>query len=171
MRRSAAAGLRALWSASRRAIVPVQGNDQLLMAGPDSNRIRISRPVALRADFVAALVCVDRANLANGCLEMPTVRCRASPISSAKSDARWRRTRWRHSNSCRSKPRRAMSFSATATYRTYPSQLTAEAPRILHLTYNRLSDGDHRARYFAKKSARIFLLISSGHRARRIIGV
>ena len=48
------------------------------------------------------------------------------------------------------KPGDAMFFDSYAPHRSGPN-LTDRSRRVLYVTYNRASDGDHRVQYFADK--------------------
>jgi hypothetical protein len=102
--------------------------------------------------FVTALVCIDRATLANGCLEMPTVRRLSTMIG-----AEWRPLTREEMASfvlvpVETAPGDVIFFDSYVPHASKPN-LTPEARRILYLSYNRVSDGDHRALYFAEKRA------------------
>ena len=49
-----------------------------------------------------------------------------------------------------SRPGDVVFFDSYVPHRSGPN-LTAEARRVLYVTYNRLSEGDHRTRYYADK--------------------
>jgi hypothetical protein len=102
--------------------------------------------------FVTALVCIDHANLANGCLEMPTVRRLSGLIGEE-----WRPLTAEEMASfelvpVETVPGDVIFFDSYVPHASKPN-LTSDARRILYLTYNRLSDGDYRAQYFAEKRA------------------
>jgi hypothetical protein len=102
--------------------------------------------------FVTALVCIDRADLANGCLEMPTVSRLTKLIGEE-----WRPLTSDEMNSfelvpVETEPGDVIFFDSYVPHASKPN-LTSQARRILYLTYNRLSDGDHRVQYFAEKRA------------------
>ncbi|HEY4263774.1 MAG TPA: phytanoyl-CoA dioxygenase family protein [Micropepsaceae bacterium] len=102
--------------------------------------------------FVTALVCIDRATVANGCLEMPTVRRLKQMIG-----AEWRPLTRDEMASfelvpVETEPGDVIFFDSYVPHSSQPN-LTSDARRILYLSYNRLSDGDHRLQYFAEKRA------------------
>jgi len=102
--------------------------------------------------FVTALVCIDRANLANGCLEMPTVPRLAGLIGEE-----WRPLTAHEMASfelvpVETAPGDVIFFDSYVPHASKPN-FTSQARRILYLTYSRLSDGDHRAQYFTEKRA------------------
>lgn len=99
--------------------------------------------------FVTALVTLDPATLENGCLEMVPGRHRSgligeewSPLDEAGLELKPIPT----------EPGDVVFFDSFAPHASKPN-FTAEPRRILYLTYNLLSDGDHRAKYHADKHA------------------
>ena len=99
--------------------------------------------------FVTALVTIDPATLENGCLEMVPGRHREGligeewrPLEDSALDLRPVPTA----------PGDVIFFDSYAPHASKPN-LTDHARRILYLTYNLASDGDHRARYYADKHA------------------
>lgn len=102
---------------------------------------------------ITALVAVDRATVANGCLEM------ASDFRGAREligneweplDARQLAgLHWRH---IESEPGDAVFFDSFVPHRSGPNG-TGEARRVLYYTYNPASAGDHLQRYYADKRA------------------
>jgi hypothetical protein len=102
--------------------------------------------------FVTALVCVDPATLANGCLEMADVRRLGGMIGREWAPL----TDQERANfsliPLPTEPGDVVFFDSYVPHASKPN-LTDQARRALYLTYNRASDGDHRARYFADKRA------------------
>lgn len=99
--------------------------------------------------FVTALVAIDPATLENGCLEMVPGRHRDgllgeewNPLDEAGLELRPVPT----------EPGDVVFFDSFAPHASKPN-FTAKPRRILYLTYNLLSDGDHRAQYHADKHA------------------
>jgi hypothetical protein len=100
--------------------------------------------------FVTALVTIDRATIENGCLEMGDGARFAGLIGDE----------WRPLTAAEMKgfnlvpvptePGDVLFFDSYAPHASKPN-MTDRARRILYLTYNAASDGDHRARYFAEK--------------------
>lgn len=99
--------------------------------------------------FVTALVTIDPATLANGCLEIAAGRHREGLIGEE----------WRPLEEAdlalvpvETAPGDVIFFDSFTPHASQPNY--TDAPRrILYLTYNRASDGDHRARYHADKRA------------------
>lgn len=102
--------------------------------------------------FVTAVVAIDRATAENGCLEMAV-----GPRLTALAGEEWRpltpeevaETRY---EPVPTDPGDVLFFDSYAAHRS-KANLTEAPRRLLYLTYNRASDGDQRARYFADKRA------------------
>jgi len=102
--------------------------------------------------FVTALVCIDRATVANGCLQIAD-----APRLTGLIGDEWRPLTAEEMTAFKlipipTEPGDVLFFDSYVPHASEPN-LTAEMRRILYLTYNRLSDGDHRGRYFAEKRA------------------
>ena len=102
--------------------------------------------------YITALVSIDPATEANGCLEMAPgwhdkglVGDEWTPLAGTQLDAMT-------FTAYPTQPGDAMFFDSYAPHRSGPN-LTDAARRVLYVTYNRASAGDHRARYFADKRA------------------
>lgn len=105
---------------------------------------------AYAPEFLTALVCIDRATMANGCLEMADC-----PRHSGLVGEEWRPLLPEQMSSFRlipveTDPGDVVFFDSYAPHASAPN-LTSEPRRILYLTYNRAADGDHRERYFDEK--------------------
>lgn len=100
--------------------------------------------------FITALVSIDQATAENGCLEVAAghhdlglVGQEWTPLTEAQiADMNF--------VSYPTKPGDAMFFDSYAPHRSGPN-LTDSARRVLYVTYNKASDGDHRVQYFADK--------------------
>ncbi|MEM7224725.1 MAG: phytanoyl-CoA dioxygenase family protein [Pseudomonadota bacterium] len=102
--------------------------------------------------YITALVSIDPATEANGCLEMAAgwhdkglVGDEWTPLAGAQLEEM-------AFTPYPTQPGDAMFFDSFAPHRSGPN-LTERARRVLYVTYNRASAGDHRARYFADKRA------------------
>jgi ectoine hydroxylase-related dioxygenase (phytanoyl-CoA dioxygenase family) len=100
--------------------------------------------------FVTALVTIDRATIENGCLEMAD-----APRFSGLIGEEWRPLSAGEMESFKlvsvpTEPGDVLFFDSFAPHASKPN-LTNAPRRILYLTYNLASEGDHRARYFADK--------------------
>jgi 2-aminoethylphosphonate dioxygenase len=102
--------------------------------------------------FVSASVSIDPATLENGCLEVPNSLRQSrligrewvplSALEMAGVDLRPVPTR----------PGDVVFFDSYVPHASRPN-LTREQRRVLYVTYNRASDGDHRVSYYADKRA------------------
>jgi ectoine hydroxylase-related dioxygenase (phytanoyl-CoA dioxygenase family) len=99
--------------------------------------------------FVTAMVTLDPVTLENGCLEMAARRHKEGligeewvPLGEAGLDLK----------AVPTQPGDVIFFDSFAPHASKPN-LTDAPRRILYLTYNLASQGDHRARYFADKYA------------------
>ncbi|MGH7072258.1 MAG: phytanoyl-CoA dioxygenase family protein [Acetobacteraceae bacterium] len=102
--------------------------------------------------FLTALVCIDRATIENGCLEM----AEGSRISGMIGEE-WRPITAAEMGALAlvptpTEPGDVLFFDSYVPHASKPN-LTSQPRRLLYLTYNRLLEGDHRERYFAEKRA------------------
>ncbi len=100
--------------------------------------------------FVTALVAIDEATAENGCLELAPGHHTRGLIG-----AEWRPLTDAEMPGMTfapypAEPGDAIFFDSFVPHRSGPN-LTDEPRRVLYVTYNRLSQGDHRARYYADK--------------------
>jgi ectoine hydroxylase-related dioxygenase (phytanoyl-CoA dioxygenase family) len=102
--------------------------------------------------FVTALVCIDRATLANGCLEMADVPRLGGMIGREWAPLTEPEMASFNLIPLPAEPGDVVFFDSYVPHASKPN-LTDQARRALYLTYNRAADGDHRARYFADKRA------------------
>jgi ectoine hydroxylase-related dioxygenase (phytanoyl-CoA dioxygenase family) len=99
---------------------------------------------------ITAMVAIDETNEANGSLEIiPALHGRGllgemwAPLSDDDTDHRAYQP-------VHCQPGDAVFFDSYAPHRSQPNR-TDSARRVLYITYNRASEGDHRARYYADK--------------------
>jgi ectoine hydroxylase-related dioxygenase (phytanoyl-CoA dioxygenase family) len=99
--------------------------------------------------FVTAMVTLDAATLENGCLEVSAGRHREGLIGE-----QWRPLEEQGLNlqAIPTGPGDVIFFDSFVPHASKPN-LTDSPRRILYITYNLASDGDHRERYFADKHA------------------
>jgi 2-aminoethylphosphonate dioxygenase len=102
--------------------------------------------------FVTALVCVDPATLENGCLELAD-----APRFTVLIGEEWKPlTPAQMANFALipilAEPGDVLFFDSYVPHASKPNR-THNPRRILYLTYNAQTHGDHRARYFAEKRA------------------
>ena len=100
--------------------------------------------------FLTALVSIDATTIENGCLELAAGHHRRGLVG-----AEWRPLAEPEMEGMRfeafpTRPGDAIFFDSYVPHRSAPNA-TAEPRRVLYVTYNRGSDGDHRVRYFAEK--------------------
>jgi hypothetical protein len=102
---------------------------------------------------ITALVAVDRATIANGCLEMAgdfrgsheLIGKEWEPLDETQLAG----LHWLH---IEAGPGDAVFFDSFIPHRSAPNA-TGEPRRVLYYTYNRASEGDHLAQYYADKRA------------------
>jgi ectoine hydroxylase-related dioxygenase (phytanoyl-CoA dioxygenase family) len=98
--------------------------------------------------FLSALVGIDAASVENGCLEIVSGRNQAlfkewEPLGDADmQDMTF--------VPCLTEPGDVIVFDSFTPHRSGPNR-TDRPRRLMYVTYNRLSEGDQRARYFADK--------------------
>jgi hypothetical protein len=102
--------------------------------------------------FITALVCIDRATTANGCLEMSDAPRYAGLIGQEWAPLTPEQMAAFALIPVETEPGDVLFFDSYAPHASKPN-LTDQQRRILYLTYNRAADGDHRARYYADKRA------------------
>lgn len=100
--------------------------------------------------YITALVSVDPATVENGCLEMVKgwhdkglVGDEWRPLDDTDMDGM-------AFAPCPTAPGDVVFFDSYAPHQSAPN-LTDQRRRVLYVTYNRLSEGDHRAQYYADK--------------------
>ena len=102
--------------------------------------------------FVTALVSIDSATPENGCLEIATC-----PRQSGMIGREWVPLSAGEMGGfdllpVPTRPGDVVFFDSYVPHASGPN-LTAEQRRVLYVTYNRASDGDHRAAYYSEKRA------------------
>jgi len=102
--------------------------------------------------FVTALVCIDPATPANGCLEMSDAPRLAGMIGREWAPLSQEEMANFAMLPLPAEPGDVVFFDSYVPHASKPN-LTDRARRALYLTYNKASDGDHRARYIADKRA------------------
>jgi ectoine hydroxylase-related dioxygenase (phytanoyl-CoA dioxygenase family) len=100
--------------------------------------------------YITALVSIDAATVENGCLEMAAGWHRKGLVGDEWTPLGEGETSGMKFVSYPTSPGDAMFFDSYAPHRSGPN-LTSAPRRVLYVTYNRASEGDHRARYFADK--------------------
>jgi hypothetical protein len=100
--------------------------------------------------FVTALVCIDRATLENGCLEMADAPRFAGMIGEEWAPLTAEQMASFALIPILAGPGDVLFFDSYAPHASKPNRTDSDR-RILYLTYNAEADGDHRALYFADK--------------------
>jgi ectoine hydroxylase-related dioxygenase (phytanoyl-CoA dioxygenase family) len=100
--------------------------------------------------FVTALVAIDGATEANGCLELAAGHHGRGLLGREWAPLSAEDLRGVEFAACPTAPGDAVFFDSFVPHRSGPN-LSGEPRRVLYVTYNRLADGDHRARYYADK--------------------
>ncbi len=98
---------------------------------------------------ITVLLSVDATTLENGCLEMAAGQHKKGLIGE-----KWQPLDENALNyvAVPSEPGDAIFFDSFAPHRSEPN-LTDKARRVLYVSYNRLSEGDHRRQYYIDKRA------------------
>ncbi len=100
--------------------------------------------------FVTAMVSIDPTTPENGCLELAAGHHKRGPLGEnwkPLTDADLEGVEFAP---CPTAPGDAVFFDCYAPHRSAPNP--SDSPRrVLYVTYNRASDGDHRMRYYADK--------------------
>jgi ectoine hydroxylase-related dioxygenase (phytanoyl-CoA dioxygenase family) len=99
--------------------------------------------------FITAMVTLDASTLENGCLEIAAGRHREGLIGEQWVPLEEQRLELQP---VPTEPGDVIFFDSFVPHASKPN-LTNAPRRILYLTYNLASEGDHRARYFADKHA------------------
>lgn len=100
--------------------------------------------------FITAAIPVDRATEANGCLELAGGRHREGLLGPLWKPLGPEIVQGLGFEPCMLDPGDLVFFDSFVPHRSAPNR--SRAPRrTLYVTYNRLSEGAHRARYFADK--------------------
>ena len=102
--------------------------------------------------FVTAMVAIDDATLENGCLEMADAPRLGGLIGEEWTPLTLDQMKAFTLIPAPTAPGDVLFFDSYAPHGSAPN-MTDRGRRILYLTYNLASDGDHRARYYADKRA------------------
>ena len=100
--------------------------------------------------FVTALVGIDEATEANGCLELAAGHHARGLIGPEWAPLSEQNLRGVEFTPYPTAPGDTVFFDSFVPHRSGPN-LSNEPRRVLYVTYNRLAEGDHRARYYADK--------------------
>jgi ectoine hydroxylase-related dioxygenase (phytanoyl-CoA dioxygenase family) len=100
--------------------------------------------------FLTVLVSIDASTVENGCLELAAGHHRRGLIGEKWTPLTAEQLRGVEFRAYPTAPGDAVFFDCFVPHRSAPND-TDQSRRILYLTYNRSSEGDHRERYFADK--------------------
>ena len=101
---------------------------------------------------ITALVSIDAATRENGCLEMAPGHHDRGLIGRPWEPLTDEDLEGVEFVTCETRPGDVVFFDSFAPHRSGPNRSDAQR-RVLYLTYNRLSEGDHLAQYYADKHA------------------
>ena len=99
---------------------------------------------------ITAMIAIDETNEANGSLEMIAGMHRQGVLGSMWAPLTDEDTQHVDYVAVHCKPGDAVFFDSYAPHRSQPNR-TDKARRVLYITYNRKSEGDSRAKYYADK--------------------
>jgi hypothetical protein len=99
---------------------------------------------------ITALVSIDAATRENGCLELAAGRHREGQLGPSWAPLPEDVTAQMDFIACETKPGDVVFFDSYTPHRSAPN-LSPRPRRVLYVTYNRLDEGDQRARYYADK--------------------
>jgi ectoine hydroxylase-related dioxygenase (phytanoyl-CoA dioxygenase family) len=102
--------------------------------------------------FITALVSIDAATVENGCLEMADMPRPKELIGTEWEPLNASQLQDLRFTSLPTRPGDVVFFDSYVVHRSQPN-LTTHGRRVLYVTYNRASDGDQRAQYYADKRA------------------
>jgi hypothetical protein len=99
---------------------------------------------------ISVLVCIDEANQQNGCLELVSGQHDKGLIGNMWTPLGDEQMAAMEFVSVPTLPGDVVFFDSFAPHGSGPN-LTNQARRVLYVTYNKLSEGDHREQYYADK--------------------
>lgn len=99
---------------------------------------------------ITAMVAIDETNAANGSVEMIAGMHKQGLLGEKWAPLTHEHTRHKPYVPVHCQPGDAVFFDSFAPHRSLPNK-TQKARRVLYITYNKLSEGDHRQQYYADK--------------------
>jgi 2-aminoethylphosphonate dioxygenase len=102
--------------------------------------------------FVTALVSIDATSVENGCLELSSSTRQSGLIGREWEPLTAQETAGLELLPVPTRPGDVVFFDSYVPHASRPN-LTRDPRRVLYVTYNRASDGDHRVSYYADKRA------------------
>ncbi len=100
--------------------------------------------------FITVLISIDESTVENGCLELAVGHNQRGLIGELWQPLTEENIKGMEFISVPTQPGDAVFFDSYAPHRSGPN-LTENPRRVLYLTYNRRSEGDHRLQYYADK--------------------
>ena len=100
--------------------------------------------------YLTAMISVDNSTVQNGCLEFAYGHNKSGLIGKLWKPLSDKDMKNMKFIPIETKPGDAIFFDCYSPHRSKPN-LTKKSRRILYLTYNKLSDGDHREKYYYDK--------------------
>lgn len=100
--------------------------------------------------FITATVIIDPATVENGCLELAEWDHRLALVGDLWSPLNDAQLEGVEFVPCPGEPGDVLFFDSYLPHRSAPN-LTSDPRRVLYVTYNKASDGDHRVQYYADK--------------------
>ena len=100
--------------------------------------------------YLTAMVSIDETTIKNGCLEFASGHNKSGLIGKLWKPLSVKDMKNMKFIPIETKPGDAVFFDCYTPHRSEPN-LTNKSRRILYLTYNKLSDGDHREKYYNDK--------------------
>ncbi|ARV58119.1 phytanoyl-CoA dioxygenase [Nostocales cyanobacterium HT-58-2] len=100
--------------------------------------------------FITVLITIDESTVENGCLELAVGYHQRGLIGELWKPLTEENIKGMEFIPVPAKPGDAVFFDSYAPHRSGPN-LTGHPRRVLYLTYNRRSEGDHRLQYYADK--------------------
>lgn len=99
---------------------------------------------------ITAMIAIDETNVANGSLEMIAGMHKQGVLGEMWAPLTEMDTANVPYTAVHCQPGDAVFFDSYAPHRSSPNK-TNQARRVLYITYNKVSDGDHREQYYADK--------------------
>ncbi len=99
---------------------------------------------------ITAMVAIDETNAANGSVEMIAGMHKKGLLGEKWAPLTHEHTNHEPYTPVHCQPGDAVFFDSFAPHRSLPNN-TDKARRVLYITYNKLSEGDHRQQYYADK--------------------
>lgn len=100
--------------------------------------------------FITVLVSIDQATIENGCLEIAAGHHRRGLIGELWKPLQGDQLKGLEFMPYPTDPGDAIFFDSFAPHQSAPNR-SAQRRRVLYITYNRSSEGDHRVQYYADK--------------------